>query len=825
MNTESSGTSASGEHALPLADHRQEATAQRQLQEKINSSPFIRQFKTYQALTDAPVQRRQSTSGLPGQLQSGIEQLSGLSMQDVKVHYNSPEPATVQAHAFAQGRDIHLAPGQERHLPHEAWHVVQQQQGRVRPTMQLKERTAINDDASLEREADVMGEKASQLSVQTGNPVRQRATAGVMQRVIQRAPADFADHAVLRLPAKTGLFRTSYWEPLRNAVLAYSTADPLDTKKCRRLLREMAVFADRWKVARGLTTKPILELNEDEQNQARALGLDEAETAKVLALMDLEHDIQQEYLLVSNNGRLVVGAHTALDALPDEPELTFTRTESDHRKRGYFLAATQVKSAANADLGLVAANTLCRVTESPIEVGGTSAKLWYKVRPAPGSDRKFGPVTAFPEGYVKKDQITAVNLDKDASDKLEYEDRFSPALHPLFQGLPTVEDVEQSALGDCYLLAALLPIVRHTPQFFLNSMVDHGDGVVSVRLYEKPAPNVPYQEKIVHVRKSVVIKTKEKHTLAEGYNKGAIWVQLLEKAYIMAGFTGDNDQTLVTQQPSWSQLPSGSSNHAFGHLTGQAAVVHPVQSHDHIHDKADTSWAGVGGHALEGALFRLGPPRAEWNTFTALKEAISAALADLKNQKDEVRLEDAERTIRQVRGMTTALANAMVQFMRAQNIYPGKRGKALYTATQLETFSRIITGVRAHSKIVAGTNSYIKRTNRNRNGQSGGENVHEGLAGPHGYEVIDFSAHGVLPGSTDVTANRTCWIKLRNPWGKTGRVYQHEHVQLGQIVRDNVDQTQFQPLGGKMIDTATENAEFWMPLEDFTKRFSSLTIL
>ena len=27
--------------------------------------------------------------------------------------------------AYAQGSDIHLAPGQEQHLPHEAWHVVQ----------------------------------------------------------------------------------------------------------------------------------------------------------------------------------------------------------------------------------------------------------------------------------------------------------------------------------------------------------------------------------------------------------------------------------------------------------------------------------------------------------------------------------------------------------------------------------------------------------------------------------------------------------------------------------------------------------------------------
>lgn len=63
-------------------------------------------------------------------------QSSGHSMDNVKVHYNSSEPASLQAHAYAQGTDIHLASGQERHLPHEAWHIVQQAQGRVKPTTQ-----------------------------------------------------------------------------------------------------------------------------------------------------------------------------------------------------------------------------------------------------------------------------------------------------------------------------------------------------------------------------------------------------------------------------------------------------------------------------------------------------------------------------------------------------------------------------------------------------------------------------------------------------------------------------------------------------------------
>lgn len=67
----------------------------------------------------------------------------------------------MQALAYAQGTDIHVAPGQEKYLPHEAWHVVQQKQGRVQPTTQMKGGVNVNDDKELEKEADVMGSKAS----------------------------------------------------------------------------------------------------------------------------------------------------------------------------------------------------------------------------------------------------------------------------------------------------------------------------------------------------------------------------------------------------------------------------------------------------------------------------------------------------------------------------------------------------------------------------------------------------------------------------------------------------------------------------------------
>ena len=158
------------ESTFQFVDNRPEAVAQRKLQEMTNNSPQAKQAAQLQAMADnysagqqQPIQKKVNNTGLSDNLKSGIENLSGYSMDDVKVHRNSDKPAQLQAHAYAQGADIHLGPGQEKHLPHEAWHVVQQKQGRVKPTLQMKGGVNVNDNVGLEKEADVMGAKAIQL--------------------------------------------------------------------------------------------------------------------------------------------------------------------------------------------------------------------------------------------------------------------------------------------------------------------------------------------------------------------------------------------------------------------------------------------------------------------------------------------------------------------------------------------------------------------------------------------------------------------------------------------------------------------------------------
>ena len=131
---------------------------------------------------------RQNNTGMPDNLKAGIESLSRFSMDDVRVHYNSSKPATVQALAYTQGTDIHVAPGQEMHLPHEAWHVAQQMAGRVSPTINING-MPVNDNAALEHEADVMGEKAVMLRKENV----ETKSKNVPRRALQLKPGDDID--------------------------------------------------------------------------------------------------------------------------------------------------------------------------------------------------------------------------------------------------------------------------------------------------------------------------------------------------------------------------------------------------------------------------------------------------------------------------------------------------------------------------------------------------------------------------------------------------------------------------------------------------------
>lgn len=140
-----------GWQCFGLLDNRPESVVQRKIQTLAN------------AYSSQPIQKKENNTPLPDNLKTGMEKLSGYFMDDTNAHYFSDIPAQLQAHAYAQGSDTHLVTGQEKHLPNEAWHMVQQKEGRIPPTAQLKGMVNIKEDQEIDKEADIKGTKALQM--------------------------------------------------------------------------------------------------------------------------------------------------------------------------------------------------------------------------------------------------------------------------------------------------------------------------------------------------------------------------------------------------------------------------------------------------------------------------------------------------------------------------------------------------------------------------------------------------------------------------------------------------------------------------------------
>lgn len=124
---------------------------------------FTMKEKKEEKSTSSVLQRKNrfapqvNQTGIPTQLRERLEESTGLSFDDVQVHYNSALPAKLDALAYTRGNQVEIGPGQERYLPHELGHVVQQKLGIVRANAMHESGVAMNTDASLERQADEIG--------------------------------------------------------------------------------------------------------------------------------------------------------------------------------------------------------------------------------------------------------------------------------------------------------------------------------------------------------------------------------------------------------------------------------------------------------------------------------------------------------------------------------------------------------------------------------------------------------------------------------------------------------------------------------------------
>lgn len=152
------------------------------------------QAKAGGAAQAAPVAAGPAAGGIPEPVQHKMESSFGHDFSDVTVHAGSNDATAMGALAYTQGTDIHFAPGQydphshggQELLGHELAHVVQQREGRVDPTTEIRGK-GVNDSDDLEREADVQGALAAEGKPATAAASSAASAGGAVQRkVVQR---------------------------------------------------------------------------------------------------------------------------------------------------------------------------------------------------------------------------------------------------------------------------------------------------------------------------------------------------------------------------------------------------------------------------------------------------------------------------------------------------------------------------------------------------------------------------------------------------------------------------------------------------------------
>ena len=108
---------------------------------------------------------------------------------------------------------------------------------------------------------------------------------------------------------------------------------------------------------------------------------------------------------------------------------------------------------------------------------------------------------------------------------------------PLFATEPSADDLIQGDLGDCFMITGLKAIVEKDPTLIKEAMRDEGSTVV-VRFHDHKSLNPVY----IRVKKSTA-NTEYTYTDSEGKTntrvirkgaKGALWVNILEKAFSYA---------------------------------------------------------------------------------------------------------------------------------------------------------------------------------------------------------------------------------------------------------------------------------------------------
>jgi len=291
---------------------------------------FTNALKSMAKNTSLEEAKTGSSTSLPDPMKTNMEQMGGVDLSDVKVFPNSEKPVQLKAEAYAQGNEIHLSNGQ--HLGHEAWHVVQQKQGRVTPTIQANNGAQINADPALEKEADDMGAKVRQMKQVESNSKPSLAKVSEMQPLTQLKAANTSvvqckGQKISGYDFDNGFYATNrdkLHEDLETLLSKYDTVLDDDYKTQLDLIRKMMNVADRELGEDMIVYGAMLQMLEEEQNIVQA-QMDESQKPSVKN----KETAHKDSIESANEKSSVMDEDFAKEVdKPSSPKLSATKSQS-----------------------------------------------------------------------------------------------------------------------------------------------------------------------------------------------------------------------------------------------------------------------------------------------------------------------------------------------------------------------------------------------------------------------------------------------------------------------------------------------------------------
>lgn len=413
-----------------------------------------------------------------------------------------------------------------------------------------------------------------------------------------------------------------------------------------------------------------------------------------------------------------------------------------------------------------------------------------------------GTLDPRPDGAIHEDYS-----DKDIATGYWYSSNYDVSDQPLFAKEPTVDDIAQRLLGDCYLQAALISMVQQDPQGIKSCMHDNGNGTVTVRFFQKDETNQTMIPKYVTVKKTV-----PKSLGIDTFSANNLWVQMIEKAYAASGLHDisenaykeaekkyhidqNNPEAVRTfreeYKRSYSGIEGGFSHIFLTTLTGKEhaykvlpqaipANVSTLLSYQNLQDSitrpedsgnyktnilillsALALWLGtyddkkpvkyISDHThltIEDIEHILEHTFSEdtWVPY-AFKSSINA----IPTEERESFLNDCKkRLINQLENFKTADG---LQIEHAGIME--QNGQGVYSASMLDLYNDIQTSLQRGITVCCGT-----RTLNGKQSGLNGESEANGMVGNHAYAILGCEEH-----------DGHKFIRLRNPWNSGVKEY------------------------------------------------------